>query len=116
MVLNREENKSLRILLKEGLVGFLSLNARGSSLGLLLLGLLNDLCLQLGGIGGLVERLVFLVGGTEVELFDRGLHVEVLNCGSSLLIRNVSEEFECNCEPCHIPASKESFAQPLCYI
>lgn len=85
MVLDGKENKTLGVLLKQRLVGFLRLDARGNSdLGLLLLGLFDNLCLEVGGIEGLVQRLVLLIGGAEVELLDGRLHVEVLNGGSSL--------------------------------
>jgi len=85
MVLDGKENETLGVLLKERLIGLLRLDARGNSgLGLLLLGLFDNLCLEVGGIEGLVQRLVLLVGGAEVELLDGRLHFEVLNGGSSL--------------------------------
>ena len=103
MVLDGEEDETLRVLLENGLVGLVWSNARGDGLGLLLLNLLglDDLgVLHLGlgsvdlvgqtGEGSLVHGVVLLVGGIEVELLNGRLHLEGVDGGSSLLRRDKS--------------------------
>jgi hypothetical protein len=87
MVLDGEEDESLRILLEEGLIGLLGLNGVGNSrLG----GLFCSLHLGDDGLGhGLGGdffgwRVVLLVGDAEVKLLDRRLHLQVANGRSSL--------------------------------
>lgn len=81
VVLDREQNETVGILLQEGLVGLKLLSSR-SSLGNLD-GLLGDLVG--GGIDGVERPGVLLANGLEVELLDgRVAHLEVLEGGSSL--------------------------------
>ena len=126
MVLDGEENKTLGVLLKQGFIGFLSLNTGGNSdLGAVLLGLLDSFRLELVGFCGVAQRLVFLVGGTKVKFLNWGFHVEVLDRGGSLLKKTISNDSGSRLHVCrlqrkherrYIPASKESFARPLCCI
>jgi hypothetical protein len=95
MVLNGEENETLRVFLKEGLIKLLSLCSDNSLC--LLLGLLDNLGLELCGIDVLVG-LVLLVGYTEVELLDGRFHVKVLDTGSSLFSQLVSDQLSSNVE------------------
>lgn len=81
MVLDGEENETLRVLLKEGLIELLSLGSHNSFC--LFLCLLDNLGPELCGID-VVVGLVLLVGDTEVELLDGRFHVKVLDTGSSL--------------------------------
>lgn len=93
MVLNGEENETLRVLLEEGLVELLSLGSDNRLC--LLLGLLDNLRLELCSIDVLV-RLVLLVGDSKVELLDGRFHVKVLNTGSSLFSQFVSDQLSSN--------------------
>jgi hypothetical protein len=78
VVLDREHDKTVGVLLKEGLCGFNLLDSKRLVLGGLLARLLN------GGVDGL-ERCVLLATRLEVELLNRGIaHLEVLEGGSSL--------------------------------
>jgi hypothetical protein len=82
VVLDGEENETVGVLLKEGLVG-LSLLDRSSNLRNLK-GLLDGL--GVGRVDGLERRgRVLLADGLEVELLNGGVaHLEVLEGGSSL--------------------------------
>ena len=92
MVLDGEKDEALAVLLEDGLLDLIGLDARSHGrLGLLLLGslhaeLLRVLGVDLGLEGGeiSVKGLVLLVGGSEVELLDRGFHLEGLNGRCSL--------------------------------
>ena len=81
VVLDREQNETVGVLLQEGLVGLKLLSSR-SSLGNLD-GLLGDLVG--GGINGVERPGVLLANGLEVKLLDgRVAHLEILEGGSSL--------------------------------
>lgn len=95
MVLDGEENETLRVLLEEGLVELLSLGSDNNLC--LLLGLLDNLRLELCSIDVLVG-LVLLVGDSKVKLLDGRFHVEVLNTGSSLFSQLVSDQLSSNVE------------------
>lgn len=92
MVLDGEENEALRVLGEERLIGLLRLEGRGDLLGLggllvrVVFGI--DLGLELSKV--LVEGLVLLVGGTELELLGGRVHVEVLDTGGNLCSARVS--------------------------
>jgi len=92
MILYGEEDESLRILLKERLIGLVRLDSAGNSrLGGFLCWLdLSDASLavlvddlRLGG-DFFGRRVVLLVGAVKVKLFDRRLHLQVVNSRSSL--------------------------------
>ena len=81
----------MRVLLENGLLEFLSRETRGLGGLLLLSDLEGNGLVGLLGIHALsevsdtgVNRLVLLVGGTEVELLDGRLDLEVLNGRGSL--------------------------------
>lgn len=85
MVLDGEQDEAVGVLLEEGLVGLLGLDAGGHGA----LRLLNLLSLDEGGVqgdGGV--GVVLLVGDAEVKLLDGGLHLERVN-GSGSLCGNV---------------------------
>lgn len=90
MVLDGEQDEALRVLLQDGLVNLLRLNCGShSGLGLLLLEGLGGFVVVVHLLGkglesGLVERLVLLVGGVEVDLLDGGLNLERVNGRGSL--------------------------------
>lgn len=83
MVLDREENETVRVLLQQRLAGLDLLKTR-SHLGSLLR-LLGSRLDDLRVDSELGSRRVFLASGLEVELLDgRVVHLEVLQRGGSL--------------------------------
>lgn len=80
VVLDREHDEAVGVLLEEGLSGLKLLDGRGSLGGKSLLSGLLD------GVDGLdLGRHVFLAGRPEVKLLSGGVaHLEVLEGGSSL--------------------------------
>lgn len=86
MVLDGEENEALRVLGEERLIGLLRLEGRGHLLGLGGLSVRVVFSIYLGFELSkvLVEGLVLLVGGTEVELLRGRVHVEILDTGGNL--------------------------------
>ena len=83
VVLDREEDEPVGVLLKQGLVGLLGLDAGGDGglglLDLLRLGDRRDVLRDSGAVG-----VVLLVGRAEVELLHGRLHLERVDGGSSL--------------------------------
>lgn len=83
VVLDGEEDETVRVLLQERLIGLGLLDARSN------LGGLDGLLAQLVDrrVDGLGRRDILLASGLEVELLDRRVtHLEVLERGSSLKI------------------------------
>jgi hypothetical protein len=92
VILDREQDEPTRVVLEKGFVILRSgctsrllnlLWCFHGRLGVDHLGVLRvNVCLEGGKVG--IERLVLLVGLREVELLDRRLHLERLNCSGSL--------------------------------
>lgn len=84
VILDGEENETVGVFLENRLIDLWGL---GGDYGLLvLLDVLGHVGLEFCCIGAsLVHDLVLFVGGTEVKLLDRRLHVQVSNSRSSLL-------------------------------
>jgi hypothetical protein len=91
VVLNREQDKALRVLLEKGLIGLFRLNCWRNNNGLLCLDFLDgllDLDLDDWRVG--VERRVLLASSLELQLLGRRLaHLKPLNAGGGLE-RNIS--------------------------